>query len=81
MTRRQERAGSLVVLFAFGGWLIYIGFNGWTMNHLPAQYFGYILVGGGILGLLGVNIWYGGILDPRHDPPQALPKNTADLID
>jgi hypothetical protein len=48
------------------------------MSHLPAEYFGYILVGGGILGLFGVNIWAGGVLDPRLDPRDPLKVQTPD---
>jgi hypothetical protein len=33
----------------------------------PGQYLGYLIVAIGTAGLLGVNIWYGGPLDPRGD--------------
>ena len=35
----------------------------------PLPYFGYGLAALGGLGLCGVNVFIGGPLDPRHDPP------------
>ena len=75
--RRLYRFLFQLALFAVGGWLIYQGHDGWVLKRLtadpdsagvPAQYIGYILVGFGLLGFFGVNIWYGGLLDPRRDP-------------
>jgi len=66
--RRRWRFGSLVFLFVAAGVLVWIGFEGWTVNFLPAQYVGYAIGGLGVLGLCGVNIWHGGPIDPRDDP-------------
>jgi hypothetical protein len=76
MTRRTKRAIAQVFLLAFAGFLIVLGFSGWLVGPaggegvLPAQYLGFFLLAYGLLGLLGVNIWYGGPLDPRRDPPK-----------
>jgi hypothetical protein len=67
MTRRHKRAGALVFLFAASGLFIYFGLRGWTLSSLPADYVGYLLAFFGVLGLCGVNIWYGGPLDPDDD--------------
>ncbi len=75
MQRRQMRAISQVFLFTFAAFLIYLGWQGWTVGSLPAQWVGYLLVVCGVLGLLGVNVWYGGPLDQRNDPPE----ESADL--
>jgi hypothetical protein len=70
MSRRGYRAFSLVFLFGLAGFLIYLGFDGWVINRsLPAQYIGYLIAVCGVLGMCGVNIWSGGPLDPRKDPP------------
>jgi hypothetical protein len=68
MTRRLQRALALVFLFAASGFFVYLGYRGWAVNFVPAQYLGYFLATCGVLGLCGVNIWHGGPLDPRHDP-------------
>ena len=36
-------------------------------SNTPVAYLGYFLIPFGILGLFGVNIWYGGPLDKRLD--------------
>lgn len=68
MTRQQKRTIALIFLFLFSGYLIWLGLDGWTIRTMPAHYLGYLLIAFGIAGLLGVNIWYGGPLDPRKDP-------------
>ena len=67
-TPGKQRAASLVFLFAASIVLICLGHNGLTLDFIPAEYIGYLLAGLGLLGLLGVNIWYGGPLDRRNDP-------------
>ncbi len=67
MTPRQKRAVALLCIFIAGGFFIWMGFDGWTIDALPAHYLGYLVIALGIAGLLGVNIWYGGPLDPRDD--------------
>ncbi len=70
MTRRQLRSGMYVFLFGFAGLLIYLGFQGWTFSHVvPTYYVGFFLVASAVSGFFGVNIWAGGPLDPRNDPP------------
>jgi hypothetical protein len=70
MARRHKRAATLVFLFAVSGLLIYLGLEGWTVSSLGAHYLGYLVGFFGVLGLLGVNIWYGGPLDPDDDHPK-----------
>jgi hypothetical protein len=66
MTQRQKRAVALVGVFAASGFFIWLG-DDWTISSVPAHYVGYIVMAVGIAGLLGINIWYGGPLDPRND--------------
>lgn len=70
MSRRLQRIFTLLFLFGFAALLIYMGFEGWELNDLPAQYVGYLIGGMGVLGLFGVNIWYGGPFDMRFDSPE-----------
>ncbi len=71
MTLRQKRMVALVVVFTAGGFFVWMGLDGWTIDALPAHYLGYIVLGIGAAGLLGANIWYGGPLDLRHDSEQS----------
>lgn len=70
MERSTYRLLSLIFLFGFGGWMIYQGFQGWVFarSEMPLQYVGYLVVATGVLGICGVNVWYGGPLDRRNDP-------------
>ncbi|MCY2970818.1 MAG: hypothetical protein NTZ30_09140 [Planctomycetota bacterium] len=63
-------------LYGFACWLFYLGLEGWIINRVPTQYFGYLLALFGVAGLFGVNIWNGGPLDPHNDPP--LPSDSDD---
>lgn len=67
--RRRNRAIAFAALLAAAWLLIHFGERGLQLEGLPAQYLGYFLLGGCLLGAAGVNIWYGGPLDPRGDPP------------
>jgi len=67
VTRRQKRAVALICIFLSSAFFIWMGFKGWTIGAVPAHYLGYLVIALGIAGLLGVNIWYGGPLDPRDD--------------
>jgi len=69
MSRSQQRGVSLVVLFALSGFLVYVGWQGWRVNYIPAQYLGYLIGAFAVVGLCGVNIWHGGPFDRRFDPP------------
>ncbi|HVK11372.1 MAG TPA: hypothetical protein VM597_21565 [Gemmataceae bacterium] len=73
MTRPQQRAVATGFLLALAALLIYLGFDGVTLKYVPAQYFGYGVAGLGVLAGLGVNVWAGGPLDPRNDPPPETP--------
>lgn len=72
-TRRRWRLGAFLFAFAIGGLLDRFGHQGLLIEGLPAQYFGYVLYGMCVLAAAGVNVWYGGPLDPRFDPPPAQP--------
>ena len=65
--RGQQRAGTLICLFAFAAVMVYMGFDGYEVNLLPVEYFGYLLAACGTRGVLGINIWRGGPFDPRRD--------------
>ena len=71
--RRRNRAIAFAALLAAAWLLIHFGERGLQLEGLPAQYLGYFLLGGCLLGAAGVNIWYGGPLDPRGDPPPQQP--------
>jgi hypothetical protein len=68
MTRKHKRAGSILLLLAVGGLLVYLGLEQeWTIGPIAAHYIGLLLTVFGVLGVCGVNIWYGGPLDPHFD--------------
>jgi hypothetical protein len=67
--RRWWRRGSLALMVGVAAWLIYDGRRGLLINSLPAQYVGYFLAVLATCGAAGLNVWYGGPLDPRFDPP------------
>ena len=64
------RRFSMFVLILAAAGLVYFGNRGLHLDFLPAQYLGYFLYALAALGILGVNIWRGGPLDLRQDPPQ-----------
>ena len=70
MTRSQHRGIVTTIILAGGGLFVVGGFNGMLIRTTPAHYYGFAIIGIGILGLLGINIWYGGPLDKRRDPPE-----------
>jgi len=49
--------------------LIYLGIRGVKMDFVPTQYIGCLLLAFVVADTFGVNVWYGGPLNPRHDPP------------
>lgn len=59
---------AFIFIFLFSGFLVWLGLDGGTVKTVPAHYLGYLIMAFGIAGLLGINIWYGGPLDPRNDP-------------
>lgn len=67
--RQKWRRGALIFLFAASVALVFAGHRGFEIEMLPAQYLGYFLFAVCGLGVTGVNIWHGGPLDPRMDPP------------
>jgi hypothetical protein len=69
--RRWWRRASLAALMGLAAVLVYFGNRGFRLHFIPAQYVGYFFLGFAALGALSVNIWYGGPLDPRMDPPPA----------
>lgn len=66
--RAGYRRGTLVVVALLAAGCVCAGGRGWLLNDLPAQYVGYFLYAFAGAGMLGVNVWYGGPLDPRLDP-------------
>lgn len=70
MNRRHQRRAMLTFLFVVAGVMVLLGFNGWWVQGMPAQCLGYLLAALGVAEKFGVNIWYGGPLDPRDDPPE-----------
>jgi hypothetical protein len=72
---RGRRAGRIVVsLWAIGGGLVFVWFlNGWLMSGIPVPWVGYVMIAFGVLGLIGINVFRGGPLDKRHDPPLTPP--------
>lgn len=77
--RRWWRRAALAALTAVAAGLVYAGYRGLQIDFLPAQYLGYFLFGFAALGAAGVNIWYGGPLDPRMDPPPETDTRDPDL--
>jgi O-antigen/teichoic acid export membrane protein len=73
--RQMWRQSSLVCIAAAAIALVYFGRQGMVIEFLPAHYLGYFLMALAVLGMSGVNIWHGGPLDPRMDPP---PSETND---
>lgn len=66
---RSWRRSSLVLFFGIAVAFVYAGHRGFQIDLLPAHYLGYFFMMVALLGVAGVNIWYGGPLDPRMDPP------------
>lgn len=66
--RERWRAVSLGFLLVFGLVCVFAGHQGWQFDSLAADWLGYLLLVVAVLGAVGVNVWYGGPLDPRFDP-------------
>ena len=71
MSRREWRAVSIIILFGFAALLMWLGYRGWQMNGVPAQWVGYLILACGVAGQFGINIWKGGPLDPALDAPES----------
>jgi hypothetical protein len=69
----------LVVIFAVSGYLIWRG-DDWHIGTTPAHHVGYLIAAIGVAGLLGLNIWWGGLLDKRRDADPAGKIPRAGLI-
>lgn len=70
---RQQRQTMRVVMtwWAIIGGLLFIAFGrGYTLNLIPVPYLGGIFIAVGILAMCGVNVFWGGPLDKRHDRPR-----------
>jgi hypothetical protein len=74
--RVKWRRGSLLGLVAAGGVAVYFGHCGLLIEDIPGQHIGYFLLGIASLGMCGVNIWYGGPINPRFDPQIEESNNT-----
>jgi hypothetical protein len=79
VSRQAKRYLSLVVIFAISGYLIWRG-DDWHIGTTPAHYVGYLIAAIGVVGLLGLNIWWGGLLDKRRDADPAGKITRAGLI-
>lgn len=66
--RRRWRSFALGFLLIFGLVCVFAGHQGWEIDAFPAYWLGYLLLVFAVLGAVGINIWYGGPLDPRFDP-------------
>src|SRR5262245_15330712 len=71
MSRQGYRYISLVFMFAAAGFLIWLGDDQRIFEIVPARKAGYGFAVLGVAGLLGLNIWYGGLLDKRKDTDAA----------
>lgn len=76
---QHQRAALLLFMFSASAWLISMG-DSWTVDGIPAKYVGFGIAAFATAGLLRINIWYGGPLDPRKDAegkPDVLPTVAA----
>ena len=66
--RKRKRWRVFATIWALGGGLllVFLG-RDWLINGLPAPWVGYALIVVSILGVLRVNVFYGGPLDLRLD--------------
>jgi hypothetical protein len=53
-------------MIVFGIVLVFC-YRQWRINGIYAPYFGYVIIPLGVLGLLGVNVFWSGPLDKRRD--------------
>lgn len=79
--RRSWRRGSLVFFFGLAVAFVYAGHRGVQVEFLPAHYLGYFFFAVTALGVAGVNIWHGGPLDPRMDPPRTDSETFEEMSD
>jgi hypothetical protein len=69
--RKRKGMRRFMSCWCIGGGLLFVIFGReWLVNGLPVHWVGYILIVTGILGLAGINVFYGGPLDFRRDRPQ-----------
>jgi hypothetical protein len=67
--RSVQRAGMTNFAVLSGALFIALGvFLEVEAYGIPAQYLGFFVMGMAVLAVCGVNVWYGGPLDPRNDP-------------
>jgi hypothetical protein len=67
--RKIYRMIALLFLFAVSVGLVIAGFGGWLLSGIPAHFVGYGMLVFAAAGVAGLNIWIGGPLDMRDDPP------------
>ncbi|HEX8175889.1 MAG TPA: hypothetical protein VF543_12285 [Pyrinomonadaceae bacterium] len=68
VARHRHFGRVFISVWALVGGALFILFgNGWQVSGIPLRYVGGILVGVGILGLIGPNVFRGGPLDKRED--------------
>lgn len=72
--RKRKGLRRFMSFWCIGGGLLFAIFGrAWLVNGLPVHWVGYVLNLMGILGLAGLNVFYGGPLDLRLDRPQPPP--------
>ena len=68
--RKRKGMRRFMSFWSIGGGLLFVIFGReWLVNGLPVHWVGLALILLGILGLAGVNVFYGGPLDLRLDNP------------
>ena len=73
VSRDGARSASLVLLFAVAGLFLALGLVLGGYQAVIAYLLGWVMAMWGLLGLFGVNVWAGGPLDKRLDPPDDEP--------
>src|SRR5436190_24026483 len=69
--RKRKGMRRFMSFWCMAGGLLFVIFGReWLVNGLPVHWVGFALILLGILGLAGVNVFYGGPLDLRLDKPQ-----------
>lgn len=72
-TRKRKSGRRFMSFWSIGGGLLFVVFGrGWLVNGIPLYWLGFVIILLGVLGLCGVNVFYGGPLDMRLDHSAAV---------